>query len=125
MSLILPDHRSSVDEFLDWSKYQVRGKYELFDGVVVPQQSRRWGHARVKLEVAILLRQAVAQASLACSVAPVGMTVRPPSGGKAFEPDTLLAALPEPDLGPGIRCRYRVDLTGLYRPCRSLGLSRL
>ena len=98
MNLTLPDRRMSVDEFLDWSKRQERGKYELFDGVVVMQQSQRWRHARVKLEIAILLRQAVKQASLACYVAPDGMTVRPPSGGKAFEPDALLAALPEPDL---------------------------
>jgi len=95
MNVVLPN-RPTVDEFLAWSVRQERGKFELFDGVVVMQQSQQWEHAKVKLEIVLVLRDAIQRAGLAYYAAPDGMTVR--IGERtAFEPDALVAPLPEPD----------------------------
>ena len=95
MNVVLPN-RLTVDEFLAWSVRQERGKFELFDGVVVMQQSQQWEHAKVKLEIVLVLRDAIKRAGLAYYAAPDGMTVRI-TERTAFEPDALVAPLPEPD----------------------------
>ena len=61
MNVVLPN-RLTVDEFLAWSVRQERGKFELFDGVVVMQQSQQWEHAKVKLEIVLVLRDAIKRA---------------------------------------------------------------
>lgn len=95
MNVALPTRRMTVDEFLAWSVRQEQGKYELIDGVVIMQQSQRWGHSKVKAEVYLVLRDAMAEAGVACYVAPDGPTVRI-SKHEAFVPDALVAPLPEP-----------------------------
>jgi Uma2 family endonuclease len=95
MNVALP-RRLTVDQFLAWAVRQPEGKYELVDGVVIMQQSQKWGHSKVKLEVAMVLREAVRNAGVACYVASDGPTVRI-SKHKAFVPDALVAPLPEPD----------------------------
>ncbi len=87
--------RLTVDEFLAWAVRQKEGKYELIDGVVVMQQAQKWSHSKVKLQVAIALRDAVAKANVPYYVASDGPTVRI-SRHKAFVPDALVAPLPEP-----------------------------
>jgi Uma2 family endonuclease len=95
MNVVLPN-RLTVDEFLAWSVCQERGKFELFDGVVVMQQSQQWEHAKVKAAVYMALARAIADHGLAYYAAPDGMTVR--IGERTvFEPDALVAPLPEPD----------------------------
>ena len=94
MNIALPK-RLTVDEFLAWAVRQTEGKYELVDGVVIMQQAQRWGHSRVKFEVALALREAIRAAGLAFYVASDGPTVRI-SKHKAFVPDALVAPLPEP-----------------------------
>ena len=94
MNIALP-RRLTVDQFLAWAVRQPEGKYELVDGVVVMQQSQKWGHSKVKAEVYLVLRDAVAAAGIAYYVAPDGPTVRI-SKHKAFVPDALVAPLPEP-----------------------------
>jgi Uma2 family endonuclease len=96
MNVALPS-RLTVDEFLAWSARQERGKYELFDGVVVMQQSQQWGHAKFKAAIDSALSAAIARGSLPFYCAPDGMTVRI-DGRTAFEPDALVAPLPEPVL---------------------------
>jgi Uma2 family endonuclease len=88
--------RLTVDEFLAWAERQGEGKYELVDGVVVMQATQRWAHSKVKLQVAIVLRDAIAKAGVPCYVASDGPTVRI-SRHKAFVPDALVAPLPEPE----------------------------
>jgi Uma2 family endonuclease len=95
MNIAFPK-RLTVDEFLAWAVRQKEGKYELIDGVVIMQQSQKWGHSKVKLQVAIALRDAIKKAGVACYVASDGPTVRV-SRHKAFVPDALVAPLPEPE----------------------------
>lgn len=95
MNVVLPT-RLTVDEFLAWSVRQERGKYELFDGAVVMQQSQQWEHAKVKAAVYMALARAIGNRGLAYYAAPDGMTVRI-TKRTAFEPDALVAPLPEPD----------------------------
>jgi Uma2 family endonuclease len=97
MNITLPIRRLTVDEFLAWSVRQTEGKYELIDGTVVMQQSQQWGHSKVKFEVALVLREAIKRAGVACYVASDGPTVRI-GKHKAFVPDALVAPLPEPEL---------------------------
>lgn len=97
MNVTLPTRRLTVDQFLAWAVRQTEGKYELFDGVVIMQQSQQWGHSKVKLEMALVLREAIRRAGAACYVASDGPTVRI-SKHKAFVPDALVAPLPEPAL---------------------------
>ena len=87
--------RLTVDEFLAWAVRQSEGKYELIDGVVVMQQAQKWEHSKVKLQVAIALRDAIKRAGVPCYVASDGPTVRL-TRHKAFVPDALVAPLPEP-----------------------------
>lgn len=95
MNVVLPT-RLTVDELLAWSVRQERGKYELFDGAVVMQQSQQWEHAKVKAAVYMALARAIGNRGLAYYAAPDGMTVRI-TKRTAFEPDALVAPLPEPD----------------------------
>jgi Uma2 family endonuclease len=97
MNIALPTRRLTVDEFLAWAVRQTEGKYELIDGVVIMQQAQRWGHSKVKFEVALALRDTIERAGVACYVASDGPTVRI-SRHKAFVPDALVARLPEPEL---------------------------
>ena len=96
MTIALPTKRLTVDEFLVWSERQERGKFELIDGMVVMQQSERWMHSRIKGAVFLALVRAVEQAGIACFAAGEGPTVRIDEH-TAFEPDALVAPLPEPD----------------------------
>src|SRR5262249_16276091 len=60
------------------------------------QQAQKWGHSKVKLEVAIALREAINKAAVPLYVASDGPTVRI-TRHRAFVPDALVAPLPEPD----------------------------
>jgi len=95
MNIALPT-RLTVDEFLAWAVRQKEGKYELIDGVVIMQQAQQWGHSKVKLEVALTLRDAIAKAGVSYYVASDGPTVRIDKH-KAFVPDALVAPFPEPE----------------------------
>ena len=97
MNLALP-HRMTVDEFLAWSVTQPReaGRFELLDGAVIKQQSQQFGHAKAKQNVYLAMRNAIVRAGLPYFAAPEGPTVRI-GPQTAFEPDALVAPLPEPD----------------------------
>jgi Uma2 family endonuclease len=94
MNVALP-RSLNVDQFLAWAVQQEEGKYELVDGMVIMQQSQKWVHSRVKLEVAISLREAIKKARVAFYVGSDGPTVRI-GEHRAFVPDALVAPLPEP-----------------------------
>lgn len=94
MNVALPT-RMTVAEFLTWSSRQERGRYELQDGRVIMQQSQNWAHLRVKGNIFVLLRQAIAANGLPFYATTDGATVRITSN-TAFEPDALVAPLPPP-----------------------------
>ncbi len=79
----------TVDEFLAWSEGQERGRFELFDGEIVMQQSERIAHVRVKGNVYAALRIAIAGAGIKCTALTDGATVRI-SEDTAFEPDAVV-----------------------------------
>ena len=77
----------SADEFIDWSlRRDAPGRFELFDGKVVPMAPERAGHAELKFLAARRLAEAVEQAGLACTVYGDGMAVRI-GAGSVYEPD--------------------------------------
>ena len=97
MNIALPK-LLTVDEFLAWGLTQPReaGRFELLDGVVIVQQSPRWIHSKVKLEIAIAFRDAITRSGIPYYAMTEGPAVRI-NDRKCFEPDALVAALPEPD----------------------------
>jgi Uma2 family endonuclease len=97
MNVALP-RSLSVDQYLAWAERQEQGKYELIDGVVVMQQAQTWGHAKIKSKIFGALERAIEARGLPFFAAPDGMTVRV-ADSTAFEPDALVAPLPEPPAG--------------------------
>jgi Uma2 family endonuclease len=95
MNIVLPT-RMTVDEFLAWGVRQDKGRYELFGGRVVMQQSQSWGHAELCWRMANVLAVAIERAGVSFYAAPEGMTVRIRKD-EAYEPDALVAPLPKPD----------------------------
>jgi Uma2 family endonuclease len=95
MNIVAPQ-RMTVDEFLAWSARQEKGRFELQDGRVIVQQSQNVGHLRVKFRIARVLLAAVERVGVPFYVMPDGATVRIDER-TAYEPDALVAPLPEPD----------------------------
>lgn len=95
MNVVLPT-KMTVDEFLAWAVCQDKGRYELFEGRVVTQQSQTWRHAELAWRVANLLARQIERAGAPFFAAPMGMAVRV-SEHVAFEPDALVAPLPKPE----------------------------
>jgi Uma2 family endonuclease len=96
MNIALPK-LLTVDEFLAWGLTQPReaGRFELLDGIIIVQQSPKWIHSKLKHRVCLMLEHAIAQASIAYFAAPQGPAVRI-NARSCFEPDALVAPLPEP-----------------------------
>jgi Uma2 family endonuclease len=89
----LPQTRLTVDDFLAWSESQP-GRYELVDGVVVAQAAERAAHAKIKGEVFVALRDAIAKRGAPCHALPDGMAVRV-NKFTVYEPDALVYCGPE------------------------------
>jgi Uma2 family endonuclease len=80
----------TVDEYLAWSDSQSeRQRTELINGQIVAKAPERLTHNRVKGQVYIALRQAVAAANLPCEVMTDGVAVRI-DDHTAYEPDALV-----------------------------------
>lgn len=95
MNAILPS-RLTVDEFLLWSQQQEGGRYELERGQVVVMSPQNVWHIKTKARVFAALEAAILRAGVPFYALPDGMTVRI-RGGRAYEPDALIAPLPEPE----------------------------
>ena len=97
MNVVLPN-RLTVDEFLAWAVRQPReaGKFELLNGAVVVQHAQRYGHYKVKVAMHRALEAAIRAAGVPYYATGEGPTVRIDTS-TAFEPDALVAPLPEPD----------------------------
>ena len=94
MNLVLPT-RMTVDEFLRWSERQESGRYELEAGRVVTMPAETFGHVTIKDRVKDAFKAAIARAGIPYFAVPDGMSVRI-DADRAYEPDTLVAALPAP-----------------------------
>ncbi len=92
----LPPRKLTVDEFLPWAEAQPReaGKFELLDRGAIVQQSQRWAQSRTKHNLVILLDEAIKRAALLYFAAPEGPSLRI-NTRKVFEPNALVAQLPE------------------------------
>ncbi|MGO9171411.1 MAG: hypothetical protein ACLP7P_05545 [Rhodomicrobium sp.] len=89
----------TVDEFLAWSEGQERGRFELFGGEIVMQQSERIAHVSVKGNIYVALRNAIAQAGLKCPALMDGAAVQMPrivsEGSLTLDPPGLTLQVSE------------------------------
>jgi Uma2 family endonuclease len=79
----------TAEEFVLWARRQERGRYELIDGLVVQMNAERGVHARVKLNIAIALKNALRRSGLRGETYGDGMAVRI-SDHLVHEPDSLV-----------------------------------
>lgn len=83
----------NADAFLEWAESQPTGRFELFQGRIVPMAPERAGHARVKTEALFALRSAVASAGGSCEAFGDGMAVRVDES-TVYEPDAMVRCGP-------------------------------
>jgi Uma2 family endonuclease len=81
--------RMTFEEFIDWALAQPDGRYELIDGEVVAMAPERVGHARLKAQIWLALREAIRDRDLPCEAFPDGMTVKI-DGRTGYEPDAVV-----------------------------------
>ena len=93
MNAILPS-LMTVDEFLRWSQAQEHGHYELERGRIVAMNAENAGHAKVKVRIYNALGRAIEKTAVPFYALPDGPRVRIP-GSRSYEPDVLIAQLPE------------------------------
>src|SRR5688572_31146661 len=91
--LALPQHRMTVDEYLEWAEGRP-GRYELYGGVVYAMAPERSRHADVKFAVQTALLAAIRRAGVPCHMLPDGMTIRIDED-TAYEPDALVYCGPK------------------------------
>ena len=84
----------TVEEFLRWSMDQERGRYELEAGRIVAMQAENASHTKTKQRVYSALQAAIARSEATVYAMPDGPTVRI-AADRAYEPDALIATLPE------------------------------
>ena len=82
-----PDGWMSRAEYRLWAEGRP-GRFERIDGQVVAMAPERVGHARIKGEVFVALRAAVAAAGLPCEVLVDGPTIE--VGESDYEPDVIV-----------------------------------
>ena len=93
MNAILPV-RLTIEEFLRWSEQQDRGRYELLEGRVIDMKAETALHARTRIRLCNALDAAIERTALPAYAMTDGMTV-PIAEGRAYEPDALIAPLPQ------------------------------
>ena len=93
MNAILPTFQT-VDEFLRWSAVQEHGRYELERGRIVVMQAENTRHAKTKVRIYNALVASIAKSRVAYYALPDGPKVTV-SDRRAYEPDALIAPLPE------------------------------
>ena len=85
----LAPQRMTVEEFIDWTRVQPKGRYELEDGWIVEMPSETVLHLDVKLNVAIALRQAARTSLLPCHALTDGAMVRI-DPKRSYRPDAVI-----------------------------------
>ena len=85
----LAPQRMTVEEFIDWTRVQPKGRYELEDGWIVEMPSENLGHVDVKLNVVLALREAIRLSGLACHALTDGVMVRI-DPKRSYRPDAMV-----------------------------------
>jgi Uma2 family endonuclease len=85
---VVPRHKMTVDEFIEWTR-DMPGRFELLHGQVYEMAAERNRHGRTKFRIQTALENAIKTAGAACHMLPDGALVRIPDDG-AFEPDALV-----------------------------------
>jgi Uma2 family endonuclease len=83
----------TADAFVEWAMRQPAGRFELLRGEVVAMAPERAGHARVKTEVLVAFRSAIAAAGIECEAFGDGMAVRI-DDSTVYEPDASIRCGP-------------------------------
>lgn len=99
----LPKEKMSVEEFLDWSEAQPKGRFELVHGEIIEMAAERVRHVVVKANIARALRDAVRSEMLGCRVLGDGALVVIDKHS-SYEPDAV------------ITCDKNIDLDALVVP---------
>ena len=94
MNALFPT-RLTVDEFLRWSLEQDGGRFELEGGRIIKMSPQNIGHVATKQRAYQAFEAAIRTSGLPFYAMPDGPTVRI-AGDRAYEPDALVALLPEP-----------------------------
>lgn len=81
--------KMDVDQFLVWYENQPSGRFELFNGEIVPMSPERSQHNLTKFYVARAFTDAIKAASADCTAYTDGMGVRI-SKDKFYEPDASI-----------------------------------
>lgn len=90
-----PKHTTlTADAFMEWAAEQSAGRFELAAGEIVAMARERLGHTRVKTEVLIALRSAIAAKALGCEAIGDGFSVRI-DDLSVYEPDALVRCGPK------------------------------
>ncbi|NBC31740.1 MAG: Uma2 family endonuclease [Alphaproteobacteria bacterium] len=87
----LPNRKLTFDEFVDWCRaHPEAGRCELVDGEIVSMAAESLRHVRIKQQMWLALRNAVAAAELPCEVLMDGAAVLV-DDLTSYEPDVTLA----------------------------------
>ncbi len=84
----------TADAFMAWAAEQPTGRFELSHGEIVAMSPERISHTRLKYEVMIALRNAIAAKRLGCEVIGDGVSVRI-DDSTVYEPDALVRCGPK------------------------------
>ena len=79
----------TAEAYVEWAMRQPYGRFELLRGEVVAMAPERVGHARVKADVLVAFRSALAAGGLGCEAFGDGMAVRIDES-TVYEPDALI-----------------------------------
>ena len=83
----VPTQPMTREDYLAWAVRQP-GRHERIDGRVVRMNAETVGHVRMKLAVAIALREAVAATCVRCEALTGGVTIA--IGDRDYEPDATV-----------------------------------
>jgi Uma2 family endonuclease len=86
--------RLTAEAFIEWAAAQPQGRFELSGGETVAMAPERIAHTRVKYEVMIALRNAIALGGLGCEAIGDGVSVRI-DARTVYEPDALVRCGPK------------------------------
>jgi Uma2 family endonuclease len=106
MNTPLPTYRMTCEQFLDWTDARVAAlpydepNWELFDGIPEIQEHETWRHARAKLSLTLVIRDAITGAGLDLEIGLDGLGVR--IGPKeSYQPEVVI--FPKGLIGDGDR----------------------
>ena len=86
--MTVPARSVTREEYRRWCDAQPGGRFERIDGHIVAMAPERGAHLRMKAQIFLALRRAVAESGLPCQALPDGATVE--TGESDYEPDAAV-----------------------------------